>query len=205
LYTESQRVHTNILGWVSAFGYIPCPPGFGIVHNTKKGIAMKKTLFAILAGIVLASASNTYMEIDGIPGSVTVAGREGTVEVLNLNHRVYLPTDRDDGSITGTRKHDALEILKVIDKSSPLLMQRVCTGESIAKVTIKVYQISDAGEEIPFYQIELTKVKIASVQTSTSALDGEPLTLEKVTIRYEKISWTYLDGNLMHADEWNSR
>ena len=32
-----------------------------------------------------------YMEIDGIPGSVNVAGREGTVEVLEFNHRVYLP------------------------------------------------------------------------------------------------------------------
>jgi type VI protein secretion system component Hcp len=38
-----------------------------------------------------------YMEVEGIQGSVTVAGREGTVEILEFNHRVYLPTDRDTG------------------------------------------------------------------------------------------------------------
>ncbi len=55
-----------------------------------------------------------YMKIDGIPGSVNVSGREGFVEVLEFNHRVYVPTDRDDGSLTGTRKHDSLVLHKAL-------------------------------------------------------------------------------------------
>jgi len=150
-----------------------------------------------------------YMEIDGIPGSVNVAGREGTVEVLEFNHRVYLPTDRDDGSITGTRKHDAMIIHKAFDKSSALLFQRVCTGESIPKITLKWYEITDQGEEKPYYQHELTKCKIASVRSYMHNVKDRTkeqyVHQEEVTIRYEKISWTFLDGNLLHADEWNSR
>lgn len=150
-----------------------------------------------------------YMEIDGIPGSVNVAGREGTVEVLEFNHRVYLPTDRDDGSITGTRKHDAMVIHKAFDKASALLFQRVCTGESIPKITIKWYEITDQGEEKPYYQHELAKCKIASVRSYMHNVKDRSkeqyVHQEEVTIRYEKISWTFLDGNLLHADEWNSR
>ena len=150
-----------------------------------------------------------YMQIEGLPGSVNVAGREGTVEILEFNHRVYLPTDRDDGSITGTRKHDAMVIHKAFDKSSALLYQRVTTGESIAKVVIKWYEITDQGEEKPYFQHELTKVKIASVRSYMHNVKDRTkeqyVHQEEVTLRYEKISWTFLDGNLIHVDEWNSR
>jgi hcp protein len=27
--------------------------------------------------------------------------------------------------------------------------------------------------------------------------------LERVELRYEKITWTYKDGNIIHSDSWN--
>ena len=29
--------------------------------------------------------------------------------------------------------------------------------------------------------------------------------LERVELRYEKITWTYKDGNIIHSDSWNER
>jgi len=29
--------------------------------------------------------------------------------------------------------------------------------------------------------------------------------IEHVGLRYEKIDWHYLDGNIKHADSWNER
>ncbi len=150
-----------------------------------------------------------YMKIDGIPGSVSVAGREGDIEVLEFNHRVYLPTDRDDGSVTGTRKHDAVILHKAFDKSSALLFQRVCTGTTIPKIVINWYEITDQGEEKPYFQHELVNCKIASVRSYMLNVKDRTKELfvhqEEVTIRYQKISWTFLNGNLKHTDEWNSR
>jgi len=40
-----------------------------------------------------------------ISGSVNVAGREGSVEVLAFDHELRIPTDADSGELTGTRKH----------------------------------------------------------------------------------------------------
>ena len=150
-----------------------------------------------------------YMEIDGIPGSVNIAGREGTVEILEFNHRVYLPTDRDTGSITGTRKHDALVVHKAFDKSSALLYQRVASGEVIPKITIRWYQITDQGEEKPYFQHELSGVQIASVRPYMHNVKDptkeQYVHQEEVAIRYAKVTWTFFDGNLLSSDEWNTR
>jgi len=149
------------------------------------------------------------MLIDGIPGSVSVAGREGSVEVLEFNHKVYLPTDRDDGSITGTRKHEAMVVHKAFDKSSALLYKKVCTGETIPKIEVQWFEITDQGEEKLYYRQELQNCKIASVRSYMHNVKDRTkeqfVHQEEVTIRYEKIAWTFLDGNLLHADEWNSR
>jgi type VI secretion system secreted protein Hcp len=29
--------------------------------------------------------------------------------------------------------------------------------------------------------------------------------LEQIELRYEKITWTYKDGNIIHSDSWNER
>jgi type VI secretion system secreted protein Hcp len=150
-----------------------------------------------------------YMMIDGIPGSVSVAGREDTIEVLEFDHKVYLPTDRDDGSITGTRKHGALLIHKAFDKSSSLLYQKVCTGETIPKITISWYEITDLGEEKAYFEYTLESVKIASVRSYMHNVKDKAkeqfVHQEELEVRYEQITWNYLDGNLQHTDMWNAR
>jgi type VI secretion system secreted protein Hcp len=150
-----------------------------------------------------------YMKLEGIPGSVTVSGREDCVEVLEFNHCVYLPTDRDDGSITGTRKHDALIVHKAYDKASSLLYQKVCTGETLPKITLSWYRISEQGEEEAYFEHILEKCKIASVRSYMHNVKDRSkdqfVHQEEVTIRYEKITWNYLEGNLQHTDQWNAR
>jgi len=150
-----------------------------------------------------------YMKIDGIPGSVNVSGREGFVEVLEFNHRVYVPTDRDDGSLTGTRKHDSLVFHKAFDKASSLLYQKVCTGQTVPNILIRWYKITDRGEEVAYFEHKLEKCKIASVRSYMHNVKDSTkeqfVHQEEVTIRYEKVTWNFLDGNLQHTDQWNQR
>jgi type VI secretion system secreted protein Hcp len=37
-----------------------------------------------------------------ISGSVQVAGRTGSIEILEYSHKIYIPTDSDTGDLTGT-------------------------------------------------------------------------------------------------------
>lgn len=150
-----------------------------------------------------------YMTIDGVEGSVEVAGREGTIEILQFDHTVYMPIDRDDGTISGTRKHGAITIHKAFDKSSAELYKRVCTGETIPSIEIKWYQITPSGEEDAYFFHNLDECKISSVRSYMhNVKDPTKETFvhqEEVCIRYEKIKWRVLPGNHEHTDTWNIR
>nr|WP_281376644.1 type VI secretion system tube protein Hcp [Burkholderia guangdongensis] len=51
-----------------------------------------------------------WLKDDGgadIKGSVTVQGREGSIEVIGFGHGVNLPVDYKTGDVTGARKFPA--------------------------------------------------------------------------------------------------
>ncbi len=150
-----------------------------------------------------------YMFIDGIPGSVQVAGRENSIEVLEFDHSVYMPIDRDDGSISGTRKHGAITIHKAYDKASAELYKKVCKGETIPKIEIKWFEITAAGEEEEYFYHVLEKCKISSVRSYMHNIKDPTkenfVHQEEVSIRYEKITWRFKEGNIQHTDLWNVR
>ena len=67
-----------------------------------------------------------WLKDDGgadIKGSVDVQEREGSIEVLALDHSVYIPTDNNTGKLTGTRVHAPFLFTKEIDASSRLPVQ----------------------------------------------------------------------------------
>lgn len=87
-----------------------------------------------------------------IEGSVSVSGREGSIEVLEFNHNIYIPNDNDTGELTGTRKHGGISILKAFDASSPYLFKACCNDQRFKEAVIRWYKIDDSGQELEYYQ-----------------------------------------------------
>jgi len=146
---------------------------------------------------------------DDIPGSVQVQDREDTVEVFAFEHEVHMPVDPRDGSLTGTRTHSAVKMLKAVDKATPMLYQFLCTGQSIEEVTINWYKIADTGQEEIYFTHKLEGVRIVSVKPDMSNLldpaNEKYPHLEWVEVRYQRITWTFLDGNIEASDSWQER
>ena len=143
-----------------------------------------------------------------IKGSVEVASREGSIEVLEFGHEVRIPTDPDTGKLTGTRKHEALTLVKSQDASSPYLYKAVCEGQTFSEVEIKWYRIDEAGSETEYFNHKLKNVKICSVKPIMYNVKDPGkeryVHLEQISMRYETIIWTYLDGNLQASDSWTA-
>ena len=99
---------------------------------------------------------------NAVEGSVDVAGREKSVEVLAFDHEVRIPTDPDSGKLTGTRKHEAIKIVKSFDASSPYLYKAVCEGQTFSEVEIKWYR--RIPTETEYFNHRLHGVKICSVK-----------------------------------------
>jgi type VI secretion system secreted protein Hcp len=141
-----------------------------------------------------------------VEGSVDITGREKSVEIFEFEHEVRIPTDPDTGKLTGTRKHEAIRILKAIDASSPYLYKAACEGQTFNEVIIRWYQIDDAGAEAEYFTHQLEGVKVCSVRPIMHNVKDSSKErfqhLEEVQLRYQKITWTYANGNLQASDSW---
>ncbi|WP_035061829.1 Hcp family type VI secretion system effector [Andreprevotia chitinilytica] len=157
----------------------------------------------------MAIPAYMWIKDDGgadIKGSVTVQDREGSVEVVAFNHGIRIPTDGNTGKLTGTRVHDPMVVTKEFDASSPYLYKAVTSGQTLKGIEIKWYQIDDAGNEKEYFNMQLDNVKVVGVTPVMHNIKDPTKErynhVENVELRYEKITWAYKDGNIIHADSW---
>ncbi len=158
----------------------------------------------------MAIPAYMWIKDDGgadIKGSVRIQGREGSVEVVEFDHAIEIPTDGNTGKLTGTRVHKPLTFVKEFDAASPYLYKAVTSGQTLKSVELKWYQIDDAGNEKEYFNMKLDNVKVVSVAPVMHNIKDPAREkynhLEKVALRYEKITWAYKDGNIIHSDSWN--
>jgi len=113
------------------------------------------------------------------------------------------------GKITATREHVPFILTKEVDASSPYLYQFVTTGRRLKSAELKFYRINYAGQEEEYFNVFLEGAKItciAPVMEDVKDPDYEHCGhLEIFELMYEKITWRYLDGNIIHADSWKER
>lgn len=160
-------------------------------------------------------ASPIYMWIqdeagNAVEGSVTISDdRKGSIEVIEMKHNVEIPTDKHTGALTGMRRHNALEITKAVDKSSVELFQAVTTGKTLKNVVLRYYAINHEGVEQEYYRVEYEDVKVSSLTNELMNVkdpDSDRFPhIERISMRYKKMTTVFADGNLTHSDSWEER
>ncbi|MCK4999813.1 MAG: type VI secretion system tube protein Hcp [Anaerohalosphaera sp.] len=132
-----------------------------------------------------------------IEGSCTVAGRENTINILELIHEVVSPRDAASGLPTGKRQHKPITITKRIDKSTPLLHSAQTNNENLTNVELKFYRLSASGQQQHYYTITLQNASV-----SDNSISG--VNTENISFTYQKIIWTFEDGNITSEDDWEA-
>jgi type VI secretion system secreted protein Hcp len=160
----------------------------------------------------MAIPAYLWLKDDGgadIRGSVDVAGREGSIEIIGLNHGVELPTDNATGKTKAPRKHSPFTFDKETDASTPYLYKAVTTGQKLQSAEVKYYRINDTGQEVEYFSTLMEGVIVISIGPAmydVKSKYGEQRNhLDLVELMYEKITWRYADGNIIHSDTWNKR
>ncbi|MDQ2863521.1 MAG: type VI secretion system tube protein Hcp [Bacteroidota bacterium] len=158
-------------------------------------------------------ASNSYLNLAGqkqgsIKGGVTQKGREGNILVMAFHHEITSPIDTASGLATGKRMHKPFVITKEIDRSSPLLYSVLVTNENLTTWELSCFGAKPNGAEIKTYTVTLNNARIVDI-TSTMLNnrigDNAKLPLmEDVSFAYQKITWTWIDGNIQSSDDWES-
>lgn len=139
-----------------------------------------------------------------IVGECMASGREGAIEIMNSSYGVRQNVDGFTGSITGSRQHDPVILHKQLDKVSPYLAIAVCESKRLQKAVIKYYEIVEAGIEMEIYNITLESVVISSVDFNHVYYPGSssPNMHEVVGLRFHRIAWSYVRGNIKYDDAW---
>lgn len=153
--------------------------------------------------------SALYLKVKGskqgnIKGDATEKGKEGLIQVIAFQQEVSSPRDAASGQATGKRQHKPFIIIKQIDKSSPLLMAALTKNESLSEVTLSIYRPSakTAGTNELWYTIELKDVVISGISSTWDA--DKKQSREEVSFTYQKIKWTFAEGNVTFEDDLKS-
>jgi type VI secretion system secreted protein Hcp len=158
-------------------------------------------------------ALNAYLRLVGqksgkIQGSVTQKGREGTIAVIAMSHEILSPRDPASGLPTGKRQHRPLSITTELDRSTPILRSVLTNNEQLTTCELLFYKPDRTGIETQNFTIRLTNASIASLDMQMPNNKHPDLaaleTFEDVTFTYQKIEWTWTDGGVTAADDWES-
>ena len=125
--------------------------------------------------------------IEGMDGEAEPP-RENSIVVLGYSHSIDNPFDSATGQLT-TKQHSPLRIMKLMDKTSPKLMERCVKKALLPTVTLRLYY---EPEGINFYIIELTNASVTSYQGFSTAYSNE-VPRETVSFTYQKIKWSYAE------------
>jgi len=148
---------------------------------------------------------NKFLKLEGvtqglIKGPVTQPGKEDTISVLSFSHGVeqrdFIGPFRDR---TSHPHVNSLVIVKLIDRSTPLLYKALATGESIKTFNLSFYAKTAVGSEFLQFTIELFGTLIESILEVKQNSDSTPDLMkyaeyEQVTFFGGPIQWSWYEG-----------
>ena len=157
------------------------------------------TTLALLAVTLSLSQAAAYIKFDGVDGEAVHpdGGGDGWIIIESLS----IPTGRDSrGGVTA----EEMICVKELDKATPLLMEKLCTGATIQDLTISLTR-TIKGVEKEYYRVT---VKNLGLRTNTMSLVREldkssTKAVEQVTLGYTEVEWTYIvldtEGNMIET------
>src|SRR5262245_41084164 len=116
-------------------------------------------------------AVDMFLKIEGINGESVDHKHKGEIEIMSFSWGLQQQGSSSSGGGGGAGKVQVSDcsIVKQMGASSPLLMEKCCSGEHIQYVTMTLVN-KETKEE--FYKIKLTDVLISSYQTGGAGGGG---------------------------------
>ena len=167
------------------------------IQKTVAGAALATGLAAAMP----AHAADVFIKIDGIKGESVDAKHKGEIDVLSWSWgaaQSAVSTARS-GMAAGKASANALLITKVIDVSSPVLIQTILQGKRIPSVVLTVRRTG--GRDAEFIKIQLKDVLVSSIVLGSGAGTNQPT--EEVYFQFASAQYSYSpqkpDGTLEPA------
>ncbi|HEX2956785.1 MAG TPA: type VI secretion system tube protein Hcp [Chitinispirillaceae bacterium] len=106
------------------------------------------------------------------------------------------------------RVHKPVRLYIPIDKITPSLIQKVIQGEAVEKVMLRWFRYQEKTKSDSEYfrhifeTVSFDQCRFVMPDVKNPLFDRYDHALE-LSFRYKKVTWIYMQGNLMVSDEWH--
>ena len=139
-------------------------------------------------------------------GNAWQEGHDNEATIKGFAHNITIPRDPLSGQPSGQRVHSPFVVTKLLDKSSPLLMSALVTGERLDTVELKQFRTNVDGKLEHFYTVLLTDAIVIDISPdaphSFGEMERDVAPLEHVSFSYRKIRWTHEAAGTSSEDDW---
>lgn len=136
-------------------------------------------------------------------GSLHQPAHKDQILVQGFEHRIHVPPGNN-----GKRVHLPLTITKAIDKSSPLLVNALATGESLKECLLEIFSIAETGGLELLYSIKFRDAIVQAIDLvmphCNEVSTAHYTHLERVSFTYRRANWHHVPGNTFASDSWES-
>ena len=136
-------------------------------------------------------AFDSYLKLDGIKGESQDSKHKDEIEVLSFHWGATQSANFAHGTGGGGGRVDVMPFSFVhkVDKASPVLFQKCCTGEHIKDGLFVVRRAG--GSQLEYLKIKLTDVIVSSVRPGGSAHGADEVPLEEISLSFGKVEQDY--------------
>ena len=140
-------------------------------------------------------AKDAFLKIAGIDGESTDDVHKNWIEINSFQHDVSQAIGgaaSSQGGLSGEKvSHGVFTIEKNIDKATPKLFDKCCTGQTIDEIELSLNRSAGgSGDKVQYMHWKFGPVLITKVETVYDEKRGT-LPVERVSWTYGKVAWTY--------------
>ena len=137
------------------------------------------------------------LEIQGIPGEhidKQDPRLDGKIELLSYNWGFSQAGSLQVGAslATGGVTVQDITITKYLDKSSPLILEKCCTGEKIDKAILRCVRTGTAAGPHVYLEIEMDRMIVSGYATSGTPGDGG-VPMETISLNFARVNIQYFN------------
>lgn len=165
---------------------------------------MSQPLYVKISGSSQGEITKGAFTADSV-GNIYQEGHEDEAFCQAMTYNVTLPRDPQSGQVTGQRVHLPASLTKYVDKSSPLLLNAIASGE-VLQIEATYYRTSSMGRQEKYYTVKFTDAIAVDYKVYTPlALDPDNAAfrdMDELYFTYRKIEVTHAVAGTSGADDW---
>jgi type VI secretion system secreted protein Hcp len=144
-----------------------------------------------------------YWQCSEMENQSEIKGKEKYTRILGVDWGLQSPVDTQSGQASGRRQHRPVTIKKLMDLSTPLIIQAISQNKQLEKSEIIICQvIGKEQKKGDKFKVSMEGVRIIECVTVCGDSDNPSSCIDMVKMVFDKITYEDIPSKKMAYDDW---